>query len=454
MLQLQDTPVSKKTGTLYIDDNLDVMRNELRDSQFDLVYLDPPFNSKRNYNITFKDNREIEDIDQTKGFDDTWSYLKHQQKTDAEYKRIELQDDKLAHFLSFVKEGAAKDCNHFAYLTFMASRLKEIHRVLKPTGSVYLHVDPTESHYLKIVMDLIFGSSNFRNEIVWCYKGAATPTRGFGWKHDCILFYSKTNGFYFNNDAQEIHTQYCRPLKNEIAVRKNKTYSWVGNPLGKKVEDWWEIPILNPMSKERLGYPTQKPECLLERIISASCPTDGVILDPFCGCGTSCAVAAKRGISYVGIDVSSNAEDVIKKRFIDANVLPPKIVGKTGFTIQITVNRHLKFHNNKERGADGGVDGYQNFRLPNGEIYKSVSSIKSGGCSASQFRDFIHVISREHADLGVMVMRDSPTTTMLKEQNQFGYYKDTLIPRIQIFRVDDIINDNYLLKLPEGAVRE
>lgn len=427
---------TSKIGTLYIDDNLDVMRDHLRENQFDLVYLDPPYNSKRDYNINFKNKEDIEDPEQTKGFEDTWSYLKHQAKTDSEFKRIELNDDKLSRFLQFVKEGSTKDCNHFAYLTFMSARLHEIRSVLKSTGSVYLHVDPTESHYLKIVMDLIFGPDNFRNEIIWHYGLGGSSPKQWASKHDVILMYSKTKDMYY------------KPIM--VPATSNMMKGQL-----KKQDDVWDIPTLNNMAKERLGYPTQKPEALLERIVLASCPADGIMLDPFCGCGTSCAVAAKNGISYVGIDISSNAQEIITKRFLDAGVSAPKIVSKDGFTIQMNVNRHLKFHNFKEHGADGGIDGYQTFRLKNGGLFKAISSVKSGAATASQFRDFCHVVKRDGADMGIFVMRDDPTTTMLKEQNAEGYYnKDVNLPRIQILKVDSVVNDDFILKLPEGAVRE
>ena len=170
---------------------------------------------------------------------------------------------------------------------------------------------------------------------------------------------------------------------------------------------------------------------------------------------TSCAVAAKKGIQYVGIDISANAQEVISRRFTSAGFPAPRLIGRTGFTIQMNVNRHIKFHNNKDKGADGGIDGYCNYKLPNGTIVKALSSIKSGGASLSHFRDFCHVITRDRADLGIFIMRDAPTNQMLLEQTKMGYYNNNPeTPKLQIYTIDDIINDKVFVKTPEGAMRE
>ena len=432
--------MESQTGTLYIGDNLQVMREDIADECIDLIYLDPPFNSNRNYNCNFKDEG------QELGFKDTWNYLEHQSATDKEFQKIELQDNKLSRFLQFVKEGSVKNGNHFAYLTFMAARLQEIRRILKPSGSVYLHIDPTESHYLKIVMDLIFGPDNFRNEIIWHYGLGGSSPKQWASKHDVILMYSKTKGMYY--------TPIMVPATSNMMKGQLK-----------KQDDVWDIPTLNNMAKERLGYPTQKPEALLERIISASCPQDGIMLDPFCGCGTSCAVAAKKGILYVGIAITSIAREVIFKRFDDAKVQRPDLISRPSndieairladsnkYASQEQVCKKLGIKNNSKKGADGGIDGRQNYRNLDGSITKLIASVKSGGSTISQLRDLIGVVSRERADVGLFVTKNQPTTAMLQECNKHGDYKEN-VPRIQMLTISQIYNGEKI-KLPVGATIE
>jgi len=453
--------MESQTGTLYIGDNLQVMREDIADECIDLIYLDPPFNSSRNYNCNFKDEG------QELGFKDTWNYLEHQSATDKEFQKIELQDNKLSRFLQFVKEGSVKDGNHFAYLTFMAARLQEIRRILKPSGSVYLHVDPTESHYLKIVMDLIFGAENFRNEIIWRYSTGGIGKSYFAQKHDVILFYTKTKKYHFEQIRIPSKDPKRFNLIDEIDGRhyyiksNNKYYLEDGVAL----TDVWDIYPVRNTSKERLGYPTQKPEALLERIISASCPQDGIMLDPFCGCGTSCAVAAKKGILYVGIDITSIAREVIFKRFDDAKVQRPDLISRPSndieairladsdkYASQEQVCKKLGIKNNNKKGADGGIDGRQNYRNLDGSITKLIASVKSGGSTIDQLRALIGVVSRERADIGLFVTKNQPTTAMLKECNKHGDYKEN-VPRIQLLTISQIYNGEKI-KLPAGATIE
>jgi site-specific DNA-methyltransferase (adenine-specific) len=451
--------MESQTGTLYIGDNLQVMREDIADECIDLIYLDPPFNSSRNYNCNFKDEG------QELGFKDTWNYLEHQSATDKEFQKIELQDNKLSRFLQFVKEGSVKDGNHFAYLTFMAARLQEIRRILKPSGSVYLHVDPTESHYLKIVMDLIFGVENFKNEIVWQYQPGSAPKDGFGRKHDIILRYSKSQNVYFNVDS--IREPYSEKtlIRLKHAGAREKNIDKVLERGGRIPIDVWYYPSLSGNAHEALGYPTQKPEALLERIISASCPQDGIMLDPFCGCGTSCAVAAKKGILYVGIDITSIAREVIFKRFDDAKVQRPDLISRPSndieairladsdkYASQEQVCKKLGIKNNNKKGADGGIDGRQNYRNLDRSITKLIASVKSGGSTIDQLRALIGVVSRERADIGLFVTKNQPTTAMLKECNKHGDYKEN-VPRIQLLTISQIYNGEKI-KLPAGATIE
>jgi len=453
--------MESQAGTLYIGDNLQVMREDIVDECIDLIYLDPPFNSNRNYNCNFKDDG------QELGFKDTWNYLEHQSATGKEFQKIELQDNKLSRFLTFVKEGSVKDSNHFAYLTFMAARLQEMKRVLKPTGSIYLHVDPTESHYLKIVMDLIFGVENFRNEIVWGYSTGGIGKSYFAQKHDIILFYTKSKTYHFT--PIRVPSKDPKRFNNIDESDGRHYYIKSGNRYyledGVTLTDVWDIFPVRNVSKERLGYPTQKPEALLERIISASCPQNGIMLDPFCGCGTSCAVAAKKGILYVGIDITSIAREVIFKRFDDAGVQRPDLISRPPneieairladsdkYASQEQTCKKLGIQNHNKKGADSGIDGHQNYRNPDGTIIKLIASVKSGGSTISQLRDLIGVVTRENADIGLFITKNPPTKNMLQECNNHGNYKEG-VPKIQMLTISQVYNGDKI-KLPVGATLE
>jgi site-specific DNA-methyltransferase (adenine-specific) len=205
-----------------------------------------------------------------------------------------------------------------AYLTYMAQRIIEMHRVLKDTGSLYLHCDTTASHYLKVVLDEIFGKNNFRNEIAWCYRGAGYPKNDFGRRHDVIFRYSKTQTYTFNLD--DVREEYADATKERFAhyignKRKGKDFGvQTLNPLGKQPDDWWQIQPIAPSSKERTGYPTQKPLALLKRIIQASSNEGDIVLDPFCGCATTCVAAQQLGRKWIGIDIAEQSADVLVDR--------------------------------------------------------------------------------------------------------------------------------------------
>ena len=292
--------------TIWTADNLDIMRGMNSDC-VDLIYLDPPFNSNANYaapigskaaGSEFKDTWTLQDVDIA------WLDL-----IEAKYPSL----NKVIH--------AAMTNSDKSYLIYMAVRLLEMHRILKDSGSIYLHCDPTMSHYLKLVMDAIFRRKNFRNEIVWCYTGASNTLRWFPRKHDIIFSYAKTNEANFQRDNVRI------PYHPETLARKGRADdSWFTNEKrtqdyvkemlgdGKVPEDWWtDIPKLTNQ-REKVGYPTQKPLKLLRRIIKASCPDDGIALDPFCGCATACIGAEIEQRQWVGIDISPKAAELVEIR--------------------------------------------------------------------------------------------------------------------------------------------
>ncbi|MFM6368758.1 MAG: DNA-methyltransferase, partial [Dolichospermum sp.] len=309
---------------LYYGDNLEVLRRYIKDESVDLCYIDPPFNSKRNYNQIYN-NIGAEDKAQAQAFIDTWEWDDHAihgiNEILINYHGLFTQQciALITGLSNVLGKGSL-----LAYLVSMTLRITEIHRVLKPTGSFYLHCDPTASHYLKLILDAVFCSQGgeFRNEIVWCYRGAGYPKKDFGRRHDLIFRYSKGKEFTFNLDS--VREEYAETTKERFRhhignKRGKKDFGQQSlNPLGKQPDDWWEIQPIAPSAKERLGYPTQKPEALLERIIKASSNENDIVLDAYCGCGTTVAVCQKLDRQWIGIDITYQSISLILKRLEDS----------------------------------------------------------------------------------------------------------------------------------------
>jgi len=324
-------PNSDYKNKLICGDNLEVLTT-LPANSVDLIYLDPPFFSNRNYEIIWGDEAEI------RSFVDRW-------------------------------DGGIE-----VYIAWMKERVQEMYRVLKPTGSLYLHCDWHASHYLKVMLDGIFGRGNFVNEIVWCYASGGTSKKHFSKKHDTILFYSKSNKYKFNVD--ELREAYSSPEKVQYKIVNGKKYLRK-NPLGRVPLDWWEMPILTNTAKERTGYPTQKPEALLERIIKVSSNKGDVVLDPFCGCGTSMAVAQKLDRKWVGIDISPSAIALIKNRFAKPDFVKQPQYTITGmptkdedvrrydpYEFQYWVVNEMYGYPSDKKSRDMGIDGLDFGRSP------------------------------------------------------------------------------------------
>ena len=289
--------------TIWTGDNLEIMRG-MNSESVDLIYLDPPFNSKANYAAPIGSSAA------GAAFKDTWTLS----DVDVEWiNLIEAKHPALHRVLL-----AAMTASDKSYLVYMAARLLELRRVLKPTGTVYLHCDPTMSHYLKLVMDAVFGRRNLRNEIVWCYRGGGVPRHDFARKHDVILRYSFTKTPTFNVD--DVRVPYSDESTERLeytarSFRSSGTYdNYAPNEKGKHPEDWWPMQPIMPSSKERTGYPTQKPLRLLERIVLASSDKSDMVLDPFCGCATTCVVAHDLQRRWVGIDISPKAAELVVQR--------------------------------------------------------------------------------------------------------------------------------------------
>ena len=305
---------------MWTGDNLDIMRG-MNSESVDLIYLDPPFNSNRNYaapigseaaGAAFKDTWTLDDVDL------------------AWHGEIAEQHPALYAIIGASREAHGKGMQ--SYLIMMGVRLLEMRRLLKPTGSIYLHCDPTASHYLKLVMDAVFGQGNFRNEIVWCYRGGGVPKRDFARKHDIILRYAIGTPIFNVDDVRIPYSEDSsdRLVYTARSFRTNAVYdSYRQNPQGKHPEDWWPMQPIMPSSKERVGYPTQKPLALLERIIKASSNAGDTVLDPFCGCATACVAADFLYREWVGIDLSSLAAKLVRQRIDDLGTLRFDIIHRT-----------------------------------------------------------------------------------------------------------------------------
>ena len=327
-----------KPKTIFTGDNLPILRG-INSESIDLIYLDPPFNSSANYaapigseaaGAEFKDTWTLDDIDIT------WLDL------------IEIENP----VLNRVIHAAMTDSDK-SYLIYMAIRLIEMKRVLKNTGSIYLHCDPTMSHYLKLVMDAIFGKSNFRNEIIWSYEKWTNAAQCFQRNHDIILMYSTTNEYAFfkqygdltkrqrqliragyntgSSGGRKIVRIYDRmnpKVKAKLPqwIREGRAIYDVEQPKGKAINDVWQIPALNGQAKERVGYPTQKPLSLMDRILKTSLSMEGIVLDPFCGCATTCVAADRLQRNWIGIDISPKAAELVVKRIKDDQGLFQEII--------------------------------------------------------------------------------------------------------------------------------
>ena len=430
----------------------------------DLIYLDPPFNSKATYNIPFKEKNGTDSEAQIKAFDDTWHW---DTQAALSFHNVVTRGGKPADaLLGFEKLHGSNDL--LAYLSNMAERLIELHRVLKPTGTIYLHCDPTASHYLKILMDSIFGAKNFRNEIIWAYRGGGSPKTDFGRRHDVILRYSKTDEYTFNADSIRIPYQAEEIGRTDDAMwgkHKGTDKIYKPNPLGKIPEDWWLINPLNQNDPERLGYPTQKPRELLRRIVLASSVEGDIVLDPFCGCGTTISVAQELNRKWIGIDITHLAISLMQFRLKHEFPNLENYYITSGLPETLNEARDLanenKYHFQLwalglvgargidiKKGADKRIDGRLNFHSDGtlkGKIEQIIFSVKGGHVTVSQVRDLVGVVNREKAAIGVFITLEPPTKPMREEAASAGFYQSQDLnakkyQKIQILTIEDILN--------------
>ena len=424
---------------LYFGDCLDVMREDIPSESVDLIYLDPPFNSKRLYNAFMGGAQWV-------AFDDTWRW--HEAVDDfhdvASHPRLAGMIEGLRMMLG---EGP-----QLAYLSYMANRLVECHRVLKPTGSLYLHCDPTMSHYLKAVMDTVFGRKNFRNELVWAYAGGGIPKRDFPRKHDIILRYTKGNNYSY---APVFRPYSPGTLERGRTPIKGKYYRRGLRKQGTPVNDWWtDVPkITSPTDPEKLGYPTQKPLALLDRIIKTSSNEGDVVLDPFCGCGTTVHAAQNLGRRWIGIDVCVNACKVIEQRLrshFDTIWDEVEFIGMPKTSDDAKTLADLdKFRferwaaslvdgmeaNTRQRG-DGGIDGWGRIPIRKGQFIDMVSQVKGGGTGPGDVQAFNGARQQARADLGIFTCFDERVTPRMRDAAaSTGRFME--VPTVQIYTVED-----------------
>lgn len=512
---------------LYFGDNLDVLRGKIKDESVDLVYLDPPFNSSANYNVLFRAPSGEESDAQAEAFRDTWEWGKGAR--DA-FEDVIAANGDLALVITGLRKWLGENAM-MAYLVMMAARLLELRRVMKPTASLYLHCDPTASHYLKIILDAVFGHDNFQNEIVWRRSGRRSSiSKIFRRAHDVILFYTKQQDYEFNIQYEEHDETLLKKYSQEdergryqlvplMASGKrggitgkpwrgfdpnergkagmhwltthDKLEAYVvqglvafpkkddGTPRlkyyldqnkGVPISDFWDdIDLINSMGNESLGYPTQKPISLLERIIESSSNPGAVVLDPFCGCGTTIEAAERLGRQWIGIDVTHYAVTLIEGRLRKLGAKPgesyevfgrPTVMkeaqelarlDKYQFQWWASWRLGAQLYHEEKRGADRGIDGnifFHNGPYGTGRI---IVSVKGGdNVGVQMVRDLRGVIEREKAEMGILVTLAEPTGPMRTEADGAGYVTKSAhgrLPRIQIATIEDMLADR-MPKLP------
>ncbi len=502
---------------LYFGDNLDILRENVADESVDLIYLDPPFNSNATYNVLFRERGGEESAAQITAFEDTWRW-----SIESEYAFQDVVTggpEKLGSLLQAMR-GFLGQNDMMAYLTMMAQRMAELHRVLKPTGSIYLHCDPTASHYLKLMMDAVFSLENFRNEITWRRTTAHSDSTRYGRNTDIILFYTKSGQRTWNIQYQPYDESYkarfrfkdpdgrayadynltakglsgggyeyeykgafslwrvpletMERLDSEGRLHFTRTGGirrkrYLDEMQGRPAQALWEdIRPIQSQAKERLGYPTQKPEALLERIINASSNEGDVVLDPFCGCGTAIAVAERLNRRWIGIDITHLAISLMKSRLrdtfgpdlsdYDVVGVPQDVESARALAVESEHDGRYQFEywalglvdarpsNRGRRGADSGIDGYINFFDDNsGKAKRIIVQVKSGHVRRDMIATLKGDMAREKAEIGLFITLNRPTRPMTQEAASAGIYTperfpDHRYPRLQILTIEDLLS--------------
>jgi len=515
------------TNTLYYGDNLDILRRYVQDESVDLIYLDPPFKSNQDYNVLFAEQNGSRSAAQIKAFEDTWRW---DQAAALSFQEVVEGGGRVSQVMQAFRQFLG-DNDLLAYLAMMAPRLVELRRVLKPTGSIYLHCDPTASHYLKLLLDAVFGPTNFRNELVWQRTSAHNDPTRFGRVHDILLFYSKSDKYKWHRQYESPSTEYFQShdferdeggnlfRKRDLTApahgdTKSGQYEWKGKfpPKGRmwsytydnmlkleeegrivytktgmprlkiflerlkgvSYQDVWTRPELwlNSAAAERLGYPTQKPEALLERIIRASSKEGDTVLDPFCGCGTTVAVAQRLKRRWIGIDITHLAISLIRHRLKNAfgNKAHYEVVEEPVSLPDAQALARQKPYQfqwwalglvgarptEQKKGADRGIDGQLYFHdEPGGKTKQIILSVKSGNTTVKDVRDLRGVLVREQAEIGVLITLEEPTRPMQGEAASAGFYKTPYgnHPRLQILTIRELLEAGGRIDYPPELAR-
>lgn len=498
---------------LYYGDNLDVLRRHIADESVDLIYLDPPFKSDQNYNVLFAARDGTKAAAQIRVFEDTWQW---DDAAVRAYDEVVERGGKVSETMQAFRLILGTN-DMMAYLSMMAPRLVELWRVLKPNGSLYLHCDPTASHYLKLLLDAVFGPRRFLNEIVW-ERTSSHNFKQFGYvrANDVLLCYSKGEAFTFNTQFTAYGEAQMKRFKKDengrlykaenltfSTANPNRQFEWrgtkppahrswgasleqleewyaagrillkrdgtprldglkifldetKGKPLG---TNWTDIPRIGNTSGERIGYPTQKPVALLERIIEVSSNPGDVVLDPFCGCGTAVVAAQKLGRRWVGIDVTHLAVNLIKNRLRDAYGAAAKfkVIGEPTTVedaAELAKTDPYQFQwwalglvgarpVEEKKGADRGIDGRLYFRDARTKTATKqiILSVKAGHVTVSQVRDLRGVVERETAGIGVLISFERPTQQMRAEAASAGFYESPWGKhrRVQLLTIEELL---------------
>ena len=540
-------------NTLYYGDNLPILRGYFPDASVDLIYLDPPFNSNRSYNVLFKDESGRDSEAQITAFEDSWHWGRATE--DLYHELLGSAPDRVARVLSALIESLGRTNQICAYLVMMAARLIELHRVLKPTGSIYLHCDDSASHYLKLILDTIFGPENYRNEIIWKRTYAHNDPRRYGRITDTVFFYTNLG----EDDDEYIwntqHTPYTEKYISDFFRQEDErgrfqaiTLTGPGTSEGESGGRWrgysptdsgrtWSVPRrliqklageeglnlpinarldlldehgyiywppkgkvprlkqyldempgvpaqniwtdierLSAYHKERLGYPTQKPRALLERIIQASSNKGDLVLDPFCGCGTAIDAAHALGRRWAGIDITHLSVALMKYRLRDRYDLRPgrdyQVIGEPTTlqgAQQLASEDRYQFQwwalslvgakplgapsgsRRGKRGADRGIDGVINFLGDGGKAQRALIQVKSGGVNSGDIRDLRGTLEREQAALAAFITLEAPSKPMETEALAAGFYETEAwgdFPRLQLLTVEELLGGDRELEMP------
>ena len=509
---------------LYFGDNLQVLRDHLAPESVDLIYLDPPFNSKRDYNLLFKSPKGQKSEAQIEAFKDSWTWGEQAERELVDLRKHENTDVALMTnaLVSFLGRN-----DMMAYLVMMTTRLLEMHRVLKATGSLYLHCDPNASHYLRIVLDAVFGKTNYRSEISWkrssAHSDAKQGRQQYGNIRDTLFFYTKSEEWQWNwlytpysegylremyrytdeqgrryrldnltgpggaakgNPYYEVmgvsrHWRYSREKMTELIEqgRVVQTNSGTVPAYKRYLDEMPGVPLQNDWSdippaagNESLGYPTQKPLALLERIIEASSNKGDLVLDPFCGCGTAVHAAQKLKRKWIGIDITHLAISLIEKRLKDA------FKSRCEFEVHGTpkdleaardLARRDKYQfqywavslvdaqpfQGRKKGADGGIDGLKFFQdVDQSGARKLVVSVKGGGLKADDVRALNHVRERESAEIALFISLETPTKGMITDAASAGFYTSAAgkqFPRVQLLTIEGLLAGTHRAEHPD-----